>query len=277
MSNVTLDFGPRLIANPTGALRSAVMLRPGGAIERALPLPSEPGVIHARAFAQHEILEKTLRSFGVEVHLEHATGEDPYECSVIDAAVLFENGAVITRPSAMRRRAEADRMEALFTRIDVPIAGHISAPGLFDGGDALLLGDAAFIGVGARGNTLGRSGFSDIAGAHGYRVIEVKLAASVRSLRSVVSAVSHDTVVIAADLVDPEAFADFHTVILAQGEQLGAGVLCLGNAHVLTDVRYRTTSKLLRKARISVVSIDLYEFAKVGITPSQLVLPLRRA
>ena len=49
-------------------------------------------------------------------------GDDPYETSAADRAVVFEDGATIMRPTAMARRAEADRIEAEFARLDVPLA-----------------------------------------------------------------------------------------------------------------------------------------------------------
>ena len=61
----------------------------------------------------------------------------------------------------MSRRAEADRMQAEFARLDVPLAGHIAGPGLLDGSDVMLAGKTAFVGVGARGNDVGRERIRD--------------------------------------------------------------------------------------------------------------------
>jgi hypothetical protein len=64
--------------------------------------------------------------------------------------------------------------------------------------------------------------------------------------------------------------------VLECGEGLAAGLLCLGEHRVLADIRFRTALGTIRRAGISVESIDLYDFYKVGITPSMLVLPLKR-
>jgi N-dimethylarginine dimethylaminohydrolase len=276
MSNTSVHFGPRLVARPTGSLRAAALVRPPAAIENAKPMIGEPSAIYARALEQHDVLCKTLAYFGVEVSVSESAGEDPYEVAAADAAVVFEDGATIMRPSAMSRRGEADRIEAEFARIDVPIAGHIAAPGLFDGGDVLLAGKTAFVGMGPRGNTLGRNGFSSIARAHGYDVVEVRLAADVTSLRSVAGAVAHDTIVLAEGKVDTAAFAGFATLVLERGEDLAAGVLCLGERHVLADVRYRTSLRALRRAGVTVEAIDLYEFTKIGVAPGMLAIALKR-
>lgn len=276
MKTDAIAFGPRLIGTPTGKLRSAVLMRPSASIERAKTMPGEPGAIYQRTLEQHEILRKTLSYFGVETFVLEPGGEDPYEVAVADAAVAFEDGAVLMRPTAMGRRGEADRIEAAFARIDVPLAGHITAPGLLDGGDVLLAGNTAFVGVGPRGNALGRSGFGAVAKAHGYRVVEVALAPGVPSLHAVASAVAKDTIVLSCDQVDPAGFAGFTTIVLERGENLGAGVLCLGERHVIADVRYRSALSRLRKAGIVVEGIDLYDFEKIGLTPSMLVLGLTR-
>jgi len=271
-----IHFGPRLIGSPTGTLRAVALVRPAATIENARALPGEPGAVYARAFEQHEIFRKTLAYFGVETIVIEPRGEDPYECAAADAAVAFEDGAMIMRPTAMSRRAEADRMQAEFARADVPLAGHISAPGLLDGGDVLLAGGTAFIGVGPRGNSLGRNGFAKVAEAHGYRPVEVKLADGVTALRAVASAVAKDTIVLAPDRVDMKAFAGFNIIEVERGEETGAGVLCIGERHVIADVRYRTAFGAMRKAGIVVEGLDLYDFEKVGITPSLLALALKR-
>ena len=274
--NQTATYGPRLVARPAGPLRIAALVRPPSAIENARTMPGEPGAIYVRALEQHAVFVKTLEFHGVKTIVLEPAGDDPYEAAAADAAIVFEDGALIARPTAMSRRGEADRMQVEFARLDVPIAGNIVAPGLLDGGDVLLAGTTAFVGVGRRGNRIGRSGFTTVARAQGYRVVEVAVAEGVTSLRSIAGAVSHDTVVLGADKLDIGAFEGFKTILLDPGESLAAGVLCLGEHHVLADTRYRTSLSIMRKAGLVVESIDLYEFAKIGVSPSMLALALKR-
>ncbi|MDQ2866124.1 MAG: hypothetical protein M3R51_07830 [Candidatus Eremiobacteraeota bacterium] len=276
MTKEPIQFGPRLVGSPTGTLRAAALIRPGPSIERACALPGEPGAVYLRALDQHEILRKTLAYFGVETIVAESGSEDPYDCAACDAAVVFEDGALIVRPTAMSRRAAADRMEAEFARIDVPLAGHIAAPGLFDGSDVLLVNRTAFVGVGDRGNSIGRNGFGKVAQAHGYRIVEVPLPLGARPLRCLASAVAKDTIVVADGAIDRTAFEGFKTIVLERGEDMAAGVVVLGERHVIADVRYRTSLARMRKAGIVVEGIDLYDFEKVGITASMLVLALKR-
>jgi N-dimethylarginine dimethylaminohydrolase len=272
----TVGFGPRLVASATGRLKAALLVRPSRAIETAIPLIGEPGAIYERALEQFDVLRKTLEYFGVETTVVEPHGSDPLGSNAGDTAVVFEDGAALMRLTPLARRAEVDRIEAEFGRLDVPLAGHVAAPGLLDGNDVVLAGGTAFVGAGTRGNELGRSGFARLAQAHGYRVVEVPLSEGVPALRAVAGAVAHDAVVIGADKVDVSAFAGFRTIRLERGEEQGAGVLVLSECHVIADLRYRTALSTMRRAGVTVESLDLYEFTKLGITPSMLVLALRR-
>jgi dimethylargininase len=269
-------YGPSLVATPTGTLRKALFVRPSRAIERAAPLIGEPGAIYERAVEQHDVFRKTLEYFGVETMAIDPCGTDPYESATGDAAVVFQDGAALMRLTQLSRRAEVDRMEAEFANLDVPIAGHVSAPALLDGNDVLLAGSTAFVGIGPRGNQLGRKGFAELARAHGYRVVEVKLAEGVPALRAVAGAAASDTIVIGADKLDREAFSGFKTVVLSLGEEQAAGVLPIDDRHVVAEIRFRTALAAMRSAGVTVEAIDLYEFTKLGLTPSMLTLALRR-
>ncbi|MBV9699238.1 MAG: hypothetical protein JO078_03835 [Candidatus Eremiobacteraeota bacterium] len=271
-----MRFGPRLIGTPTGRLDAAVLVKPSARIADGKALIGEPAPIYSRALEQHDVLRKRLEYFGVKVEIVEARGGDPAECAAGDAAIVFEDGAAIMRLTSPARRAEADRMEAELSRLDVPLAGHVAAPGLLDGNDVMLVGETAFVGVGDRGNELGRDGFAKLAQSHGYRVVTVSLAPGVRALRAVMGAVARDTIVVGSGSAELNAFAGFKTIVLEPGEDMAAGVVCLGERHVLADIRYRTAIPMMRRAGITVEAIDLYEFTKLGITPSMLVLALKR-
>lgn len=277
MQATTTSWGPRLVATPTGALKAAVLVRPPAAIELARPLPGEPNAVHTRALSEQEILIKTLRYFNCEVTLLEPHTTDPWASAVADAAIVFENGAVMLRPSSMARRPESAWLEGEFVKHDVPIAGHIAAPGLLDGTDVLMAGNTAFVALSRRSNALGRNGFASIAKAHGFNVVEVKLADTVPCLRAAAGVTASGSVVLAPpDRIDHGAFAGFKIFETQPGDELGAGVLNLGDHHVLADVRFPRVIDTLRKGGVVVEAIDLYDFGRVGMSPSMMVLDLKR-
>ncbi|GAC1503303.1 MAG: dimethylarginine dimethylaminohydrolase family protein [Vulcanimicrobiaceae bacterium] len=276
MAMAQTGYGPRLVAHPTGTLRAALLIRPNPRMEGLKSIAGEPGAVYSRALEQHGVLTGLLKYFGVEVTMLEAPDAAPFSAAAADLAVCFEHGAVLMRPSSLGRKSEVDAVEAAFARMDVPIAGNIAAPGMLDGSDILLAGDIAFIGVSVRSNRAGRDGFAQIARANGYRPAEVNLDPRAPSLRAVAAAVSPETVVLAPGLIDADPFAGFRTVVLERGEEFGAGVFPLGERHVIANIRYRTAQKQLRSAGIAVDSIDLYDFAKVGLAAANLVLALKR-
>lgn len=277
MHTGNLSYGPRLVADPTGSLRAAVVVTVPASIEEARPLAGEPNAVRSRAIAQQNVLIKTLSYYHCEVTMLESLPDDPYASAVADAAVMFENGAVMMRSGSMTRRPESLRLETEFEKRDFPIAGHIAAPGLLDGGDVLMAGNTAFVGIGPDGNAAGRAGFEQIARAHGYDVVEVQFDATAGSLRRVAGVVARDCVVLApADYVDHAAFKGFRIVGASAAEQLGAGVLNLGERHVLADVRFPEVNAALRAAGATVDAIDLYEFSRIGIPPSMLALGIKR-
>ncbi|MFN2527681.1 MAG: hypothetical protein ABR584_03090 [Candidatus Baltobacteraceae bacterium] len=277
MANTEIKYGPRLVGSPTGSLRAALLVRPNEAIEKLPPLIGEPAPIYRRTVEQHAILCKMLEYHGVEVSLIDDIADEPLAAAANDLAVCFESGALVMRPSWLSRRAEVQRLEAEFVRLDIPLCGTIAAPGILDGSDVLLAGTTAFIGVSRRSNALGRAAFAECAREHGYHCVEVKLDSRAPSLRAVANAASTDTIVIATERLDEAAFTGFKLIRLERGEELGAGVFALGNGRVIANMRYRTSLNQIRRAGIAVESIDLYDFGKVGIVPADLILALKRA
>jgi|SRR5579884_160175 len=273
----TISYGPHLVAQPTGALRAALLAAPAPAIENARPLYGELNAIYPRARAALDILAKTLRYFRCDVTILEPSKDDPLASAIVDAAVVFENGAVLMRPSSMTRRSEAAWLEAQFVERDIPIAGHVAPPGLLDGSDVLLAGNTAFVGVSPRSNAIGRSGFAQIAKAHGFAVREVRLKDETARLRALAGALSADSLVVAPEsAIDYGAFEGFKLFTAEVGHERAAGVLNLGEHHVLADVRFPTVINKLRKGGILVEAIDLYEFGRIGISPSMLVLDVKR-
>jgi N-dimethylarginine dimethylaminohydrolase len=65
-------------------------------------------------------------------------------------------------------------------------------------------------------------------------------------------------------------------VEVPRGEELAAGVVALGERRVIANLRFRESVKLLRKAKIAVEAIDLWEFGKAGFGPFSLVLAVKR-
>ena len=267
-------------------LRAVLVVPPTPALAAVHPVHGESNAIVERAREQFAVFTNRLAVAGVACGiLEDGV---PAQSLCADLAIIFADGAFVMRPSDLRRRGELVALEAALERAGVPVVGRIESPGLLDGGDVLRAGDTLYIGVArqrraeagipafAHGNALGREQLAAYARMQQLRVVLVPMNADVLRLRSVASLVDAETLVYAPGVIDGSVLAGLKLVEAPRGEDYGAGVLALGPRRVLANVRFRLTTPLLRKAKIAVESIDLWEFGKLGITPSLLALALKR-
>jgi dimethylargininase len=280
---MTLSAQPPFVAHDAGTLAGAVVLRPTTAVGDLVPVHGEPSPIAERAIAAHAILVGTLRQRGVAVtEIEPSLGT-PAEALVADTVVMLPQGAVIARPSSLERRAETKAVETALRALGISVIGRIEAPGLLDATDVTLGGDRLYVGVPraggglrARSNELGRRQLEALASAQGIRTVELALAPDVARLRNVLSFVARDTVIVASERVDTGPLANLTAIDVVRGEEYAAGVLALGERRALVNLRFRETFALLRRAKIAVDAIDLWEFGKAGAGPQSLVLPIKR-
>lgn len=277
-----------LIASEAGCLEKALVVRPSPSLERELPVQGEPSPIIDRAREQHEIFVTRLHAAGVATTmLERVTSAVP-AVAIADFVLMFPDGAFLMRPTDAARRRELATVEATLMELKVPILGRIEPPGLLDGGDVIVGDRTLFIGIPhgrpshvgipaiPHGNALGRGQLKAFAGILSFKAVDVLMDVDVRRLRSVATLIDVDTMLYAPSVLDGRAFDKFRTLEVPRGEEYGAGVLALGRQRIIANVRFKSIVPMLRKAKYSIDAIDLWEFGKVGITPSSLLIPLER-
>ncbi len=271
------------VTSDAGTLVSALVARPSAAIDQLPPIKGEPSPIASRAQEQHDVFVRTLRDHAVtvrEIGTEHHT---PTQSLVADCAIVFPGGAVMTRPSHIERRVEVVEVEQHLAHAGIPVLGRIEAPGLLDATDVAVAPGRVFVGVpldGAglrrRSNAMGRKQLEAIATQQGYAIVELAVANDVARLRDVFSIVGAETALAAPDRVDLTAAGGLRIVEVPLGEEFAAGVLALGERRVITNLRFRESIARMRKAKIAVEAIDLWEFGKAGFGPFALALAAKR-
>jgi dimethylargininase len=271
------------VSSDAGTLADAVVLRPSTAVDRLPPVKGEPSPIADRAIEQHAVLVRTLEDRGVTVHAIEPRTFAASESLVADCALLLPEGAIVARPSQTDRRGEVAAVEARLVELGIPILARIEPPGVLDATDVAVAPGRLFIGVPAAGaglrprsNELGRRQLEMVGSHHGYRVVELTVASDVPRLRDVFSIVGAEMALAAPDRVDLVPATGVRIVELPRGEEFAAGVLPLGERRVLANLRFRESLVLMRKAKIAVEAIDLWEFGKAGFGPFSLVLAVKR-
>ena len=224
---------------------------------------------YARAVDQHSAYAHALASLGLELIELPAEPRLPDCCFVEDTAIVLDEVAVIARPGAQSRRPEVEAVAEALARFR-PLR-RIEAPACLDGGDVLAVGRRLFVGQSRRTDSTGVRALVEAVRPFGYQVVPVGLRDCLH-LKSAVTAIGEDTVLVNPAWVDLEPFARLDTVDIPAAEPWAANVLRVGRA-VLMHAGFPRTAEVLSKRGLDVHPIDVSEFlkAEAGVTCKSLV------
>jgi len=225
---------------------------------------------YERAVAQHEGYRAVLAALGCEVLRLPAAADYPDSVFVEDTAIVLDTAVVITRPGAASRRGETDLIEqVLAPRRDL---FRMTGPGTLDGGDVMRLERTLVVGLSGRTTEDGAQELARLVEPRGFRVRTVTVSGCLH-LKSAVTAVGQNRVLLNPEWVDPAAFRGTEVIEVHPAEPAAANALRVGDtlvypaAHVLT-------AELLRHRGHDVRVVDASELAKAegGVTCCSLIL-----
>ena len=223
-----------------------------------------------RARAEHNEYEAALRALGYEVKRLPSGPDMPDSVFIEDAAIVLDELAVIMRPGADSRRVETTAVaEAVKTYR--PVAA-ILAPGTIDGGDVLRIGRRLYVGVGYRSNDGGVKQLGAIVSSQGYSVEAVQFQGCLH-LKSAVTLVADDMVLINPEWVDADRFQPLRTIDVDPSEPYAANALLIDGT-VVYPAEHVRTRKRLEAAGLTVHPVPAGELAKAegGVTCCSLLL-----
>jgi dimethylargininase len=221
------------------------------------------------ATEQHFGYLRELEELGCEVQRLPPDADLPDSVFVEDTAIVLDELAVITRPGAISRRPETVAIQEALEPYR-PLT-HIFEPGMLDGGDVLVVGKTIYVGLSTRSNRLGIEQLGYALEPHGYEVRAVKFNSCLH-LKSAVTRVSEDALLVQADWVDPQLFGGVKTIEVHPEEPHGGNALCLDRS-VLYPTGFDRTRDRLEEAGLAVRTVDLSELAKAegGVTCCSLI------
>ena len=211
-----------------------------------------------QARRQHAAYERRLNEAGCTVVRLPADDQMPDSVFIEDIAVVFDEVAIVTRPGARSRRAET-RVVADALAVYRPLAA-IESPGTLDGGDVLTVGKRVFVGESQRTNAAARSQLARHLSAHGYTVHLVPVRGCLH-LKSAVTDVSSDTLLINPEWVPADCFRPLHTLDVHPLEADGANALRVGD-RVIYPIAFPRTAVRLQDRGVRLVEVDVSEIAK---------------
>jgi dimethylargininase len=254
----------------------AVVRRPASALADHCELTflERTAMSFARLERQHAAYRDALTAAGAEVVVLEAIDTMPDSVFVEDAAVVLDKLAVLTRPGAVSRQPEIDRIEAAVAQHRA-IVERIRAPGTLEGGDVLRIGRRLFVGLTTRTNREGVAQLAAIVQPHGYSVMPVPVTGSLH-LKTACAALDAHTLLLNPAWLDGSAFAGFDTIAVQPDEPFAANVLPVGPCLIANAAFPRMLERMsthAQRAGLHVVPVDISEFGKAeaGLTCMSLV------
>jgi dimethylargininase len=207
---------------------------------------------------QHHQYTTTLSALGCHIIQLPELPLMPDAVFIEDTAVVFAEIAVITRMGAISRCAETPSVAAKLSQYRKLIT--IETPGTLEGGDVLVLGKHIYVGVSSRSNQEGIRQLQLITSPYGYIVHAVSVTACLH-LKSAVSQITEDAVLLNPAWVDPDAFNHLIRLVVDPQEPYAANALRI-DTHVIYPTAYPRTMQRLERTGISIIPVDVSELIK---------------
>lgn len=230
---------------------------PSPAYARCLRTDAARPIDVQKALEQHGRYCEALRACGCEVVSLRPEPELPDACFIEDTAVIHGRIAVIARPGAETRRPETISIEKVLSQTHE--IRRIER-GTLEGGDVLIAGNIAYVGLSGRTDETGARELGKLLG------LEVRTVRDSKGLhlKSGVTPLGRGRIL---GLVPLEGLE-----LVRTDERPGANVLVIGR-HVIVSAEAPRTAELLRSLGFTVHSIELSEFhaGDGGVTGLSLI------
>ncbi|MEZ4953124.1 MAG: N(G),N(G)-dimethylarginine dimethylaminohydrolase [Saprospiraceae bacterium] len=217
-----------------------------------------------RAIRQHAAYEDALQELGCKIIRALPAPENPDSVFVEDCAVVLDELAIITNPGASSRKSE---IVGLTTALGPHRPLHfILAPGVLDGGDVLVIGKQIWVGQSSRSNAAALEQMRSFVAPHGYTVTGVEVTGCLH-LKSAVTQIGKDMVLLNPDWVDAGIFRSFKIVETHPDEPGAANALLVGDT-VIFPADFPLTALRLAEAGVELLLVDNSEVIKAegGVT-----------
>ena len=224
---------------------------------------------------QHARYEETLALAGCRIRRLRPLPDQPDAVFVEDTAVVLNEAAVIARPGAVSRRLETPSVANVLEGYR-PVR-FIDPPGTLEGGDVLRIGRTLFVGLSTRTNEDGAEQLAKISKPHGYvvRTLEVR---KCLHLKSAVTSVDENTVVLNPDWIDRDVFEGLNVIEIDPEEPMAANVLGIGDV-LICAADFPGTQRRLKEHGCRLLPVPVSELAKAegAVTCGSIVLEVPRS
>jgi dimethylargininase len=211
-----------------------------------------------RARRQHEQYEAALKRLGLAVLSLPEAPDLPDSVFVEDTAVVLDECAVMMRCAASSRTPEIELMSGVLRPYRRVL--QLEAPAHMDGGDILRVGRKLYVGLSKRTEAAAIEQLGSMLQPFGYSVQSVPVTECLH-LKSAVTQVAQDTLLLNPRWVSSQAFGDVKTIETDASEPYGANALLVAGSVVYSTEFPKTAARLVA-AGIHPVPVEADELAK---------------
>jgi len=245
-------------------MRTALVRAPGPrTAEGRAPRGDRPFDL-ALARAQHEAYVEALAGAGFAIRWVEPADACPDAVFVADTAVVGGGRAVLARPGTADRAAEVPGTERALRELGLEVL-TLDGECTLEGGDVLQTPDALYVGRSGRTDDEALCLLPPLLPAR--RVVGVKVLGA-RHLKSAMTALPDGSLIGVPDLIDTSGLPGLRVA----PEPAGAGVVALGEDHLLLSAAAPRTAALLRADGWRVTTVDIGEFEALDGSPASLSL-----
>ena len=242
----------------------AILRTPGPDFARGLTTATGPAPGYALLLRQHAAYARALAGLGLDLEVLDPLPGFPDAYFVEDAALVFPELAVQTRPGAPARRGEAQALAPVLARHRRVVA--LEAPATLDGGDVLQVERQVFVGLSERTNSAGAEQLLAVLAPSGYRVVPVPVAAGLH-FKSSVTWVGERTLLATEAFRDRPELAGYRILTAPPGEEYACNTL-LVNGTLMVPAGYPGTRERLEALGLPILELDTSEARRMdgGLT-----------
>jgi len=239
---------------------SAIVRAPGRSVVNGLRTHSGPAAVFENVMAEHQSYIAALRAAGVQVIVLEALEQFPDSIFVEDPALVFSQAAVLLRPGAPSRMAEAPGLSATLAA-RFPAVLQLS-DGCADGGDILVTPGRVLIGLSARTNEAGAAHLQELLNSIGLASQVVRVPHGTLHLKSDCSLIDEETVLATEDLAKSAVLDGFRILVVPQEERSASNALRVNDVVFIRAGCPRTLDLLVAHG-LKVLQLPASEIGKI--------------
>jgi dimethylargininase len=239
---------------------SAIVRTPGKSVVNGLRAGSGPAPVFDTIVAEHQSYIAALRAAGVQVTILDALEQFPDSIFVEDPALVFSQAAVLLRPGAPSRMAEAQEL-AVTLAARFPEVLQLRE-GFADGGDILVTPGRVLIGLSARTDEVGAAELQELLRPIGLTSRVVQVPRGTLHLKSDCSLIDEETVLAAEELAISGILDGFRILVVPKEERSATNAIRVNDV-VFIRAGCPRTRDMLESHGLNVLPLPVSEIAKL--------------